>query len=416
MKHPLILLVVALLLSNLSFAQSLYVTKGQVTTVYPLDEVGQMVFAQPNNSAESSEANDYGISIGETTYNVGEIAQITVEESNLANATVYVNYSANGAEVFVASDIANYLTITADGGNVSIVASDDLATEITYELTGSSNNASFYMDGSYKATLRLNNLTLNNPNGAAIDIACGKRINVEIPDGTTTTLTDGTNGSQKACLFINGHAEISGGGTLNLSGNTKHAYASDEYTEIDKSFGTLNILSSVSDGLHIQQYFEMKGGTVNISGAGGDCIDVGITKDATDENNGQILITNGNITLNVAADDVKGLKSDSAMTISGGTIHAEVSGLGTKGFSVGTDLYINQDSGNSTKITMNVTGTTYMPDDEELESKCRGIKIKRNFTFNGGTINMSVTGKKAKGISCDGVYTYISGTTNVIPE
>ena len=29
---------------------------------------------------------------------------------------------------------------------------------------------------------------------------------------------------------------------------------------------------------------------------------------------------------------------------------------------------------------------------------------------------MSVTGKKAKGISIDGTYRYISGSTNVLPE
>ena len=57
-----------------------------------------------------------------------------------------------------------------------------------------------------------------------------------------------------------------------------------------------------------------------------------------------------------------------------------------------------------------------MPGDEVLESKCRGIKVKGNYTFDGGNISMNVTGKKAKGISCDGTYTYKSGTTNVLPD
>ena len=61
---------------------------------------------------------------------------------------------------------------------------------------------------------------------------------------------------------------------------------------------------------------------------------------------------------------------------------------------------------------MAVTGTTYMPGDATLESKCRGIKVKGNFTFNGGSINISATGKKSKAISVDGIYTYKSGSIN----
>lgn len=415
MKRFSLSIAAALVCGSMCYAQSLKVTQGQVSTVWPLEDVGEMTFLQTSSDTGSSEEG-IGVSIGGKTYAVSTISQMEVGNSSVTAGTVSISYTEDDAQVVIAGDVAPYLTVTASGGNVSILAADGLSSEITYELGGLSTNGSFYMDGSYKATIRINNLTLNNPSGAAIDIACGKRINVEIPDGTVSTLTDGAGGGQKACLFINGHAEFKGGGTLNLTGNAKHAYASDEYTELGKSFGTLNVNSAASDGLHVQQYFQMEGGVVNVKGTQGDCIDVGITKNAEDEKNGQVLVSGGQLTLDVAADDVKGIKCDSTMTISGGTINADVSGLGTKGISVGTDLLINETSGNDTKITMNVTGTTYMPGDEDLESKCRGMKIKGNFTFDGGTISMTVTGKKAKGISCDGTYTYISGTTNVIPE
>ena len=114
----------------------------------------------------------------------------------------------------------------------------------------------------------------------------------------------------------------------------------------------------------------------------------------------------------MAADDTKGMKCDSAMTITGGTIKATVSGLGTKGISVGTNLLIAQPTTTATLIDMAVTGTTYMPGDAQLESKCRGIKVKGDFTFDGGTIKISATGKKSKAISVDGDYTYKSGSIN----
>ena len=61
---------------------------------------------------------------------------------------------------------------------------------------------------------------------------------------------------------------------------------------------------------------------------------------------------------------------------------------------------------------MTVTGTTYMPGDALLESKCRGIKVKGNFTFDGGDIRISATGAKSKAISVDGRYIYKKGTLN----
>lgn len=164
--------------------------------------------------------------------------------------------------------------------------------------------------------------------------------------------------------------------------------------------------------MHIGQYFKMKGGKFTAANVMGDGIDVEATKNATDEHNGQAFIEGGSITLDVAADDVKGIKCDSMMTISGGSIDLTVSGLGTKGISTGTDLLVQTGTAAAPSIKMAVTGTTYMPGDATLESKCRGIKVKGNFTFNGGNINISATGKKSKAISVDGIYTYKSGSIN----
>lgn len=387
-------------------AQTMKVVQGQVTTLVPSASVGDIWFAEGGET----------FTVQNNSFSTATVSEILFDRSEVQPATLSVNYQDGLAQVTVSADIAPQLAIRVQGAHVSVLAAADLQQEVNYVLSGSSANGSFWMDGEYKATLTLDNLTLTNPDSSAVCIENGKRIAVVLPAGTTTTLADGTGGAQKACFFINGHAEFQGAGTLNLSGMTKHAYASDEYTLLTADFGQLNILRAVSDGMHVEQYFQMDGGTVNIAGTQGDCIDVSVTKDATDEFNGQAFVNGGSLSLSVTADDVKGLKTENNLTVSGGTIYALVSGLGTKGFSVGTDLLINQASGQTTSISMDVTGTTYMPGDAVLESKCRGIKVKGNYTFDGGNISMNVTGKKAKGISCDGTYTYKSGTTNVIPE
>ena len=385
-----------------AFAQTMKIHSGAVTVAVPVAEAGEMVYGVGGTDL---------IIMGKT-YPISVIDSITVDNSVYVPSAVNVDYKEHAARVLVSGDIAPKMTLTVNGADVSAVAAPDLLSEVFYTLSGQSTDGSFFMDGEFKSTITLNNLTLTNADGAAIDIANGKRIDVILPDATTTRLADGVGGLHKACFFVNGHPEFGGGGTLYLTGNTKHAFASDEYTRIKRSFGKLKVLKAVGDGLHIEQYFLQQGGIVDIANTKGDCVDVSVTKVPTDLNNGQVMIEGGYLKMLVAADDSKGLKCDSAMTISGGTVEAGVVGLGTKGISVGGDLLIQQKTAVATAINMAVTGTTYMPGDVLLESKCRGIKGKANFVFDGGNISISATGVKSKAISIDGVYTYKSGSIN----
>lgn len=381
-------------------AQQLRVHQGTVTYVYPASLLETMTYSGGGQT----------LTILGRPFSTAAIDSIKVTGTgSYTPNSISVDYAGNKAFVTVSGDIAALVTVNVDGANVSVLADAALQEEVTYTLSGTSEGGSFSMDGEFKSTVVLNNLNLTSTTGTAIDIENGKRIAVVLPEGTASTLADAAGGVHKACFFINGHAEFSGAGTLNLTGNTKHAYASDEYTQFKSGFGTLNVTSALSDGMHVEQYLQTDGGTFNISGVQGDCIDVSATKDPLDENNGQTFLNGGTFVLNVAADDTKGIKSESDMAISGGSITATVSGNGAKGISAGTKLLVSQAQGGSTTIKMTVTGTTYMPGNATLESKCRGIKVKGDFTFAGGFIDISATGAKSKAISVDGVYYYSGG-------
>ena len=382
-------------------AQQLRVYQGTVTYVYPASLLETMAYTNGGQT----------LTILGRSFSTAEIDSIKVTNvpSTFTPNSISVDYAGEKANVAVSGDVAAYVTVNADGANVRVVVDAALQQEVTYYLSGTSGNGSFFMDGAYKSTVVLNNLNLTSATGAAIDIENGKRIAVQLPEGTTTTLADAAGGTHKACFFINGHAEFSGAGTLNLRGNTKHAYASDEYTQFKSDFGTFKVTSALSDGMHVEQYLQVDGGTFNITGVQGDCVDVSVTKDPLDEYNGQTFINGGTFVLNVAADDTKGIKSDSDMAITGGNITATVSGNGAKGMSAGTNLTVSQAQGGSTTIKMSVTGTTYMPGDATLESKCRGIKVKGDMTFAGGFLDISATGVKSKAISIDGVFYYSGG-------
>ena len=210
-------------------AQTLNVVVGDVTTQFTADQAGEMIYGDGGST----------LTIGGKAFAIGDISRIYTDDATVGENTVSVSYSGSSATVTVSGDCAPYITATVSGAHVSIVQGD-VADEVTYVLSGSSSDGEFYMEGSYKATVDLNGLTLTNPGGAAINIQDGKRIDVKVEGGTENTLADSSNGDQKACLVIKGHAEFKGKGTLNVYGNTKHAIKTGEYMTV-KNF-TINVL------------------------------------------------------------------------------------------------------------------------------------------------------------------------------
>jgi hypothetical protein len=307
---------------------------------------------------------------------------------------VNVVYNGDTATVSVGDSAAQYLTVSQQGAHVSIAQGSDLATEITYNLSGSSTDGGFYMSGSYKATIELNGLTLTNSSavysGAAVHVQNGKRINVKVITGTENTLVDAASGSQKGCLYVKGHVEFKQQGTLNVVGNVKHAIKAGEYITLKNA--TLNVTSAVGDGISCNQYFLMESGTINISGTEDDGIQcdldgdasTGETVDHEDEDSGNIYLEGGSITVNCAAIAAKGIKAAGDIFISGEpVIDVTTSGKGT-----------------------------WDEDDGETKAAC-GISSDRNIDISGGTLTLSATGSGGKGMKCDSVLTISGGDITV---
>ena len=310
-----------------------------------------------------------------------------------ADNSVTVSYNGNTATVTVDDNVAQYLTVTQSGAHVSI-EQGAVTEEITYTLTGTSNDGEFYMSGSYKATIELNGLTLTNTtpvySGAAVHIQNGKRINVKVVTGTTNTLTDATSGSQKGCLYVKGHAEFKQNGTLNIVGRLDHGIKAGEYISIKNA--TINITSAVGDGIQCNQYFLMESGAVNISGTGDDGIQcdldgdtsTGMTTNHEDEDSGNMYFSGGTITINCPALAAKGITS------------------------VG-DIYVSDNA----VINVTTTGKGKW-DTTDLEAKAAcGMSADGNITISGGTLTLTSTGSGGKGMRCDGFLTISGGNTTV---
>ncbi len=364
-------------------AQTLNVKVGNVTYLFPAAQTGEMTYADGTT-----------VTIMGKTFTLSDISSMTVDNTEVTDGTIAVDYSGTSATVTIAGNIAQYVTPTMSGAHVSIAQSDNLADEITYTLSGTSNDGEFYMSGSYKATIELNGLTLTNTtpvySGAAVHIQNGKRIKVKPVTGTTNTLTDAVGGSQKGCLYIKGHAEFAQKGTLNIVGNVKHGIKTGEYFTIKNA--TINVTSAAGDGINCGQYFLIESGTVNISGTSDDGIQcdiddtdtyptgTGETTDHEDEDSGNVYIEGGTINITVTADAAKGIKGEGDMRISGGDITVKTTGGGVW---------------DSTKV-------------KTKASACLGAD--GNMTISGGTLNLTSTGAGGKGINGDGTFTATGGT------
>lgn len=399
MKKTLFLLALA---GTSAAAQTLKIHQGALCTAFDAQWCGTMAYTDGGRT----------LTVGRSAFEVSTIDSLIVDATPVGAATVRVDYSGDRARVTVAGDVADSLTVSLSGAHVSVIASPEVGRELTYVLAGSSDDGSFYMDGEYKSTVELRGLHLTSMQGGAVTIDNGKRIRVVLPEGTESSLADCAGGLQKACFFVNGHPEFEGAGTLSLVGNSRHAFASDEYALLKASFGTLRVTSAVGDGMHVDQYFRMRGGRVEIRGTQGDGIDVSKTKNPADEDNGRLFIEGGSLTLDVTADDTKGLKCEDAATISGGTITVTASSLGGRGLSVGTDLLVNAASGQAPVIGMTVTGGRFPDPATGKEKRSRGIDVEGNFTLDGGDIRISATGKGSQAVKVAGTYTYLSGTIN----
>lgn len=263
----------------------------------------------------------------------------TATEDGSMSQAVNVVYSSEGASVTYATDVASYLTISGTGAHVCIVQSPSLASEITYSLSGTSQNGSFYMDGELKATLALTDLDLTCADSAAINIENGKRINFELSG--TSTLKDSSSSSGKG-TWDSDDAEVKGAACLSSDGN------------ITIQAGTLTITATGNGGkgMKCDGTLTVNGGDISVSTSGKAYVNMGGSReydgtytgnfdqlndaystkakairagteaDGSTEASGGVVINGGNLTITTTGqqDGSEGLESKNTMYINDGTL------------------------------------------------------------------------------------------------
>ena len=427
-----ILLFAFFLLSAVSLhAQKIYLCEG-----FDADDI---TLTDPSNFTFSSDQKT--VTIEGTTYNISDIDSITFAEPQFESVDIVWNGSS--ATVNIPASLQKVVTANINGGHVTIISSTT-DQEILYTLSGSSSNGSLTINGNYKFTMHLKGVSLTSGNALpALNILCGKRIEMKMMKGTTNSFEDNAMNTSKGAVYVKGHLEVKGKGTLNVTGKSSHALKVGEYCQFKSSTGDVNVLSAVSDGIHcgdgskLAEDYEdnrliVNGGNITVSNCKSDCIDC--------DDYGTAIINGGTINLNVSQSDGTGLKADSIVYMNGGTINLNVTGnisegirycyagyfdggsingtitgkgargLKAKKTTSATDTVLNGGYSywNGTNVTLSATGGTYTAD----ASKCMGIRSDNNMTVTAGTIAIT-TSNSSTGISVKGTYKQTGGTVTV---
>ncbi len=298
-------------------------------------------------------------------------------EGSSSNAsTIYITYS--GTSVTVTGDNNGY--VTTSGADVTVNTGTD-TDSLLLILSGSTDDGSLLIYREKKFGLQLNGVTINNEDGPAINNQCGKSLYCHVVSGTTNTLTDGTEYAeqeyqQKGTFFSEGQIIFSGTGTLNITGTTDHALASDDYIVINDDV-ELNIICSTGHGIKINDGFWMNAGTVDIAVTGDGCR--GIKCDSvTVVNDGTLTILTSGDCLIETTDGVTDttsaacIKSDYQVKIAGGTVTLASTGDGGKGVNCDEDFVMT--GGTFTAVTSG----------DNEEGKPKAIKADGGITLSGG--------------------------------
>lgn len=298
-----------------------------------------------NGSTANDESATSGVE-GSTTADIPEDSEDNIGSTSF-DRTISVVFSENGNATVSGDDNG---VITVDGN--AVTAKNTTGEKIKYILSGSTQNGFFKLYSDKKQAIVLDGVSITNPNGAAINNQSKKRCFVVV--NGTNALADGSsynttaNEDEKAAFFSEGQLIFSGEGTLNVTATGKSGITSDDYLHFVSS--TVNVTSSAGHGIRGKDY---------------------------------LLVSGGNISVTVTAAMKKGMCSDSLVVFDGGNTVIKVSG-----------------------------GVAYDDEDQEYKASA-GVKSDYDVLFNDGSLTITNSGQGGKGITCDHDAYFQGGTINI---
>lgn len=334
---------------------------------------------------------------GATEMTKDESATLTLADD--AAQKIVISFAADGTSEITNPKAFEGVTVTDDNAG-GIVVNSTCADELEFKLSGTGTSLKIYAAAPVKLTL--DGVTLQSRGGAALNVQGKKELTLVLADGTTNTLADALpyatpdGEKENAAVFATGKMNIQGVGTLVASGASKHAIASSKSMKIRKG-ATVKVTSAASDGIHADG-IKLDDCTIDVRGTAGDAIDAG---------DDELTIGKAVIIADVSTDDTKGLKATGDIIVNDGAdITVTMSGAQGKALKTARNFTMNGGS-----IDVKASGGVVVTDGDP--SYCTAIKVDTTFTLNAGSIKVVHTGASGKGISVDGKAYFNGGTVDI---
>ena len=289
-----------------------------ITLLAALALTGCSATSTSNTSATATSATSTSASsTSDTTSKVADTFSTDVKNGEkLAEDT---HYSAKDVTWDSSSEVAIDLSnptatdgVTVSDGVITITKAGN------YKLTGTySGQIKVEAADSDMVRLILNNATITNSTGAAINVVEADEVVIYTASGTTNTVSDGSSysdtasGSPDAAIYSKSDLTLAGEGTLKVEGKYEEGIHTSDGLVI--ASGTLDV-SAANTGIKGKDYVDILDGTITVT-ATKDGIKA--TND-TDGNRGWVRLSGG--TVNISAGD-DGFKAERVLEISGGTLN-----------------------------------------------------------------------------------------------
>ncbi len=365
-----------------------------------------------NNGGNMSGGNGSSATTGElTTFDIA-IDRTTAEPTDVAAAYFPDDEDTledNEFTTEISIDLSNPAAKTVSGVEVTVngdhvTANHKSEKNICYVVSGATANGSFTVIGDKKYAVKLNGVSITNPDSAALNLLSGKRAFIVLADGTTNTLTDGTGGSQKGAFYCKGKLLFNGSGKLSVTGNTSNGIHSADYIVFNKG-NNVYVKSTANHGIKANDGIFINGGILNVevsavAAKGFNCESHIIV------NGGRTtVLTTGNGTYDTEDKEAKGaagIKTDSTFTINGGELRLKSTGSGGKG--INADVAASFNGGSVYVVT---TGGQFSGLGDTSSPK--GIKVDGDITVTGGKIWVRTSGNNGEGIETKSILTIKDG-------
>lgn len=338
-------------------------------------------------------------------------ADVNVDgDINITDLAVLTNMVCKGQEAI--NDSTLYVTFNADNvvvnnpvSDIYTIIADSIKTDIEIRINskmkspkvcvrGESHNGRICIYSDVDYTLVLSGVNLSSAHAPAINSMSKKKTTVILANETENVLVDAKNyvladsiELASGCFSCQGPILFKGNGSLNVTGNSKHAIYSKK--SITFTSGEYVVEHAASDAVHSGKNITIEHGRFHLSGMQGEAFDM-------DED---FTMNDGDVVMNITGEAAKGIKSAGIMTVNGGTITAEATGaLKNKKGNLSYCTIMKCDS------TLTITGGDLHLINHSPGGKC--ISADRNINIEGGSLYMETHGDGAEYTNVDGEADY----------